>query len=257
MKHSRRRIAAWVLATAAFLFILIAGYFISQTHRTGVSARTALYREQYQWALNCLISEHVFPDGTPVDVTFIKDGDFSHNYFSVCDIDGDGTEELIISYSYASMVGMVYYILQYMPESEDFHVELLAFPGEEIYTNGYITIQASHNQGIGNSFWPYAVFQYDRTQDVYTRIAFVEAWEKATFPTDRLGNVYPDQVDTSGTGYVYRITKAGQDTGDAPWVDYTDYGLFLESTYGNAPIFNMDYLPITEEHIAGLLPTQP
>ena len=55
-------------------------------------------RQKYAESLRDLIRLHEFPNGVPVDTSYVEDDDFSGNQFAVCDIDQDGTEELLISY---------------------------------------------------------------------------------------------------------------------------------------------------------------
>ena len=59
--------------------------------------------------------------------SFVEGDDFSGNQFAVCDIDQDGTEELLISYQDASMAGMVLYVFQYDAGTDAFTTELAEF----------------------------------------------------------------------------------------------------------------------------------
>lgn len=210
-----------------------------------------VYREKYKQALQTLVNDFVYPNGSAVDMSFIEEQDFSENQFAICDMDGDGIEELVISYGDASMAGMAYYVFQYEPESDSFREEIAVWPGVEVYDNGFITVQASHNHGKSGEFWPYAIYEYDPASDTYVLKYAMDAWEKKTFPTDADGNLFPDETDVSGSGYVYYIHEGGYDENTAP-SDKTEYDKIVEHTYGSADAVQIDYTSITKEHIADI-----
>ncbi len=144
----------------------------------------ALLRQKYAESLRDLIRLHEFPNGVPADTSFVEGDDFSGNQFAVCDIDQDGTEELLISYQDASMAGMVLYVFQYDAGTDAFTTELAEFPSVRFYSNGYVAADSSHNQGKGGKFWPYTIYRYDQDTDVYERVAYIDAGRKKCFPTD-------------------------------------------------------------------------
>ncbi len=210
-----------------------------------------LCRQQYQKALNELIENHVFPNGMPADDTFLDESDFTCGDYAVCDIDADGAEELLISYTDAAMAGMVFYIFQYDTATGSFREEFGAFPGVTFYENGYITAEISHNQGMAGDFWPYSIFQYDAATDSYLHVAYIDAWDKNLFPTDYDGAAFPDEADTSNSGfvyYIYRNDAPSDGTQPAP-SDVTEYNRLLDETYGNSDTLQIDYLEITKENI--------
>ncbi len=210
-----------------------------------------LRRQKYREALNELMENLIFPNGMPADDSFLDETDFSYGDFAVCDIDSDGAEELLISWSDATMAGMIFYIFQYDKETDSFREEFGAFPGVTFYENGYITADISHNQGMAGDFWPYSIFQYDKDSDSYLAVAFIDAWDKNLFPTDYDGAVFPDEADTSNSGFVYYIYRnsAAWDGAQPAPSDVTEYNRLLEETYGDCDTIRIDYLEITKENI--------
>lgn len=216
-----------------------------------VSDSATLCRRKYREALHELMENLVFPNGEPADDTFLSEPDFSYGEFAVCDIDSDGAEELLIYYSDATMVGMIFYIFEYDTDTDSFHEEFAAFPAVVFYENGYIKAEISHNQGLAGNFWPYSILKYDSNTDTYLSVAYIDAWDEKTFPTDFNGNAFPAEADTSNSGFVYYIYRDGvvsDKTQPAP-ADVTEYNRLLDETYGNCDEVQIDYRKITEENI--------
>lgn len=44
----------------------------------------------YKQALQTLVNDFVYPNGSAADMSFIEEQDFSENQFAICDMDGDG-----------------------------------------------------------------------------------------------------------------------------------------------------------------------
>lgn len=208
----------------------------------------AQVRQGYQNALNALMVDHVFPDGTEADVTFVENNDFSDNQFAVCDIDGDGVEELILCYTNASMAGNLLGIYQYDPATDSYHTELSEFPSATFYDNGYVKVDWSHNQGMAGDFWPYSLYQYDAAADEYVMVKSVDAWQKSLFPKGLDGTTFPDDVDTSHSGFVYYLYD-GTAEGAADPVDKSALDQLVKDTYGSAQEVNVDYQPLTAENV--------
>lgn len=120
-------------------------------------------REAYVFTLENLYTNHIWPDGTEMDVM----GDISENVFAVYDIDGDGEEELIIKYDTGAMSDMVEAIYDYDSETGSLRQELLDFPSLVFYDNGFIRADASHNQGGDIEAWPYTMYEYHKSSDTY------------------------------------------------------------------------------------------
>lgn len=203
----------------------------------------------YGAALEALLEQHVFPDGT--DAGFDGITPMEDSKFAVYDVDGDGKEELLILYTSASMAGMKGLVLSYNSAAGKLDTELSAYPLLTFYDNGVIREEWSHNQGLGGSFWPYNLYQYNPDKDCYEMVGMVDAWEKSFAPTDGQNNPFPDDVDASGTGMVYYIMTDGQYDNTHP-VDAAEYNQWLNGYLGGAAPCQIEYLPLTQENIAGI-----
>lgn len=202
----------------------------------------------YRAALDALLHQHVLPDGT--DCGYDAASDPAGNRFAVLDVDGDGQDELIVSYTATYMAGQVQGIFGY-DGGERLHTEFIEYPMLTFYGNGVIQAGWSHNQGLADSFWPYSLYRYDAAADSYRCVGMVDAWEKAFVPQDFNGNAFPDDVDESGTGFVYYIMEGGEYETVAP-VDAATYEAWRAAYIGNASELSIAYMPLTDENIAAL-----
>ena len=203
---------------------------------------------EYQEAMQKMLDEKVFPNGDPMYTN--EDDDetvWGDNQFAVTDIDGDGELELLINFGNAPMVGEQFFVFRYDPDSDTFEEELREFPAVTFYDNGYVTVQASHNQGLAGEFWPYAIYRYNADQDAYEQIYYIDAWDKTYFAEDADGNAYPEDVDTSKTGIVYYIYT--DVTKKVAPVDKSVYDEVVADTYGTAAETKVNYQDITQENI--------
>ena len=125
--------------------------------------------------------------------------------------------------------------------------EFSEFPAVDFFDNGYVTVGASHNQGLAGDFWPYEIYKYDADKDAYEMKYYIDAWSKEFFPEDFDGNPYPDAVDTSKTGLVYYIYDDLTKSVDP--VDKSAYDKIVAETYGPAAEVTVDYKDITQENI--------
>ena len=207
--------------------------------------------EKYKEAMRNMLENLVFPNGEQVYTNAeTEDGSgaiWMDNKFAITDIDGDGTDELIINFSNAPAVGEVFYIFEYDRDSDSLKEEFTEFPTPEFYDNGYVTAGASHNQGLAGEFWPYTIYKYDAESDTYAQQYYIDAWNRELFPQDFEGNAYPEATDVSNTGTVYYlyedVTKAAEP------VDKTAYDKLVADTYGSAAKITIDYSDITQENI--------
>lgn len=207
------------------------------------AARLAAYTE----ALETLLNEHRFPEDT--DSRSYFDSEDSADPFALCDVDGDGREELILTYSNTSMAEMNTSIYDYDPEQDALVSEFSAFPSLVFYDNGVIQANWSHNQGRAGNFWPYTLFQYDQASDSYLPLGSVDAWDSALFPEDAEGNPFPETLDVSGTGMLYYLMDYGTyDTSDP--VDEADYLAWRDSFLQGANELEIPYQDLNEENIA-------
>lgn len=216
-----------------------------------LAAENQLCAQKYKEAMENLLANKVFPNG---DKSYTNEGDdtdvWGENDFAITDIDGDSIDELLIQVGNAPTVGEVFYIFQYDSASDSFKDELIEYPAVDFFEGGWLTVQASHNQGMAGDFWPYAIYKYNAEKDVYEQQYYIDAWDRDYFPEDYQGNPYPSDVDTSKTGIVYYLYKDITQAVDP--VDKTEYDKLVADTYGNSTENMVDYQKISAETIAAI-----
>lgn len=175
----------------------------------------------------------------------------SSENFAICDVNGDGKNELIIQRNSTYVAGQVERV--YSANGN----ELLAeYPMTTYYDNGYVTAGWSHNQGVaGDKLWPYTLYRYDGSAGKYVREAAVDGWDKSIRDTylsyDETTIPFPEDVDKDGDGFVYYIIE--EEGGYAPVygepMDYADYALWVARYLGTNRV-DVTYYPLTEKNIA-------
>lgn len=200
----------------------------------------------YFTALENLIQNHTFPDGTEAGEL---SGDMSENMFAIYDVDNDGKDELIIMYSGTIIAGMTEYVFGYDDETGALQTELQEFPPVTFYNNGIVKVLWSHNQGRAGEFWPYNMYQYNRDSDSYVLVGMVDAWDKNIPGTDSQNNPFPSDIDKSETGFVYYIMKDGQYDDTHP-VDVSEYNEWVNDYIEDALEIQIQYMDLTEENIS-------
>lgn len=210
--------------------------------------------EKYKEAMQNMLDNRVFPNGEQVyggaETEDSAGSIWTDNKFAIADIDGDGTDELIINFSNAPAAGEVFYIFEYDEASDSLKEEFTEFPTPEFYDNGYVTAGASHNQGMAGDFWPYTIYKYDAESDTYVQQYYIDAWDKELYPQDFEGNAYPDEIDTSSTGTVYYLYEDVTKAVDP--VDKTAYDKLARDTYGSAAEVTIVYSDISQENIEAI-----
>lgn len=178
----------------------------------------AQIRHYYGGVLSQIIAARQLPDGeldtSSLDAGF---GEMRDNRFAVTDIDGDGREELIVSYTNACMAGMMEIIYDYDPVSGELKREFTQWPALTYYDNGIIKAEASHNHSRGE-FWPFALYRYQAESDAYVQIAYVNTWDKEFSAEWDEGQPFPEELDTDGDGTLFNITEGAEAS-----YEYEDY----------------------------------
>lgn len=213
--------------------------------------KTAQIRHYYSGVLSGLASAWQLPD-MEVDTSSLEQGfgEMRDNTFAVTDIDGDGREELIISYGSASMAGMFEVIYDYDPQSGQLRQEFLNFPSITYYDNGVIIAQASHNHSRGEDFWPVAYYRYQAERDSYEWIGYADTWSKTwseMFDGDER-KLFPEELDVDGDGILYNIQTGSPDAVSYNYEDYcynkADYEEWHRSVMAGANEIRIDTKPL-------------
>ena len=200
----------------------------------------------YTAALENLIQNHILPDGTDAGTQY---GDMAENKFDVCDVDNDGREELLLFYSTTSEGGWAGFVLGYDTEIKKLQTELRESTLLKFYDNGIIKAKWGHNQRLGGDFWPYSLYQYAPDSDSYVFVGMVDAWDKNYPGEDNHKDLFPSDIDKSGTGFVYYIMEDRQYDNTHP-VDESEYNEWINGYIGNASEIQIRYMDLTEENIS-------
>ena len=148
----------------------------------------------YKAAVEKLVNDKVFPNGE--DTGFADDssfGDMGENRYAIADVDSDGKDELIISFTTAPVAGEAEQVYGYNDADGTLKLKLNEFPQVTYYTNGIAEVGWSHNQGwAGDRLWPYSLFFYNADKDEYEMRYSVDAWDKALADKDADGNLYSE-----------------------------------------------------------------
>lgn len=192
----------------------------------------------------------ILPDGSPLDYIGMEAAE--NNRFAIIDIDGDGQEELLLCWDYASMAGSVEFVFGY--NDGEIHTELQKFPRLTFYDNGIVEGGWSHNQGLAGEFWPYDIFRYDAERDVYQSYGSIDAWDRSVLDVNYKGEPFPENIDIDGDGIVYYFFPADWDghVEEIPLIDGAEYEEWRNDYLNGAEEISIDFQQLTEENIAAL-----
>ncbi len=202
-------------------------------------------KEAYYSVLDKLYTTYTLPDGT--DLSYDGILDLSDNCYAIYDIDYDGQEELIIIWDTTYTAGQSVIVYGYDSAAGKVRTELWQYPLQIFYDNGVVEVGLSHNQGLASvmpenvDFWPYFLYQYDKSTDTYVQRALVDAWNKAYRETDYEGNAFPDDIDADGDGVVY-LVEVGE---NQEWMDAEAYHAWRDSYIGGANEVEIPYEKMT------------
>lgn len=198
----------------------------------------------YKAAVEKLVNDKVFPNGE--DTGFADDssfGDMGENRYAIADVDSDGKDELIISFTTAPVAGQAERVYGYDEAAGALKQELNEFPQVTYYTNGIAEAGWSHNQGwAGDRLWPYSLFFYNADKDEYEMRYSVDAWDKTLADKDADGNPYPADIDKENAGYVVILTE-GTET---RYISASEYETWRSDTLGGAQKIDIEYKPVTD-----------
>lgn len=212
----------------------------------------------YERVLEQFYTDHITPDGQELWLDEPNFGYIQENTFAIADVDSDGIEELILTFSTAPMAGMCTWVIGYDAQTDSIYVELSIFPAVDFYTGGLLEAGWSHNQGLaGDILWPYSVLHYRPEERSYQVTAHVDAWDKNLCDTASDGKPFPDEVDTDNIGAVYLITT---ETPDGLWetdtVSRAVYEAWHAAIRGDAKPIELEYLNTTLDNIHAVSPTE-
>lgn len=202
-------------------------------------------RRAYAAALERVVRELVLPDGS--DYSGGEYPNMEENQFAVCDVDGDGEEELILLYTTTMTAGHRGYVCSWEEETGELDIQLMDYPLFTFYESGAVQGGWSHNQGKGGSFWPYDLYRYDASLDAYVDVGSVDAWDASL-----ISEGYPADADVSGSGFVYYIETDSSIDWEEP-LDASIYEAWRYVYVRDGREIQPEYLALTEENIQRLL----
>lgn len=167
----------------------------------GSEAQLQAYRD----ALQFLYTDYSLPGGYEVGYDSVYD--LSDNKFAIYDIDGDGSQELVIRYGTTYNAGNTCAIYDYDEAADSLKEELIEYISVSLDESGNLIAGASHAHGLGSGglLWPYTLYRYEPATDTYEQVVYVDTWEKQYYPQDFDGNPFPDVTDEDGDGVVYLL----------------------------------------------------
>lgn len=173
------------------------------------------------------------------------EGNISENQFAIADIDSDDREELIVRVTNPEKIYKKFEIVLDVDKAGNPFEELREFPNITYYSNGNATALLSHSQGFSGDFPPYTLYQYDNNLDGFAQVVTVSAMDKKLMEEMEVADIYPEDADTSHSGFVYYIGS------DNP-VDVTEYENWCQSWQNHASVLEIPFQTITEEHIKNI-----
>ena len=206
-------------------------------------------RSAYAAVLTGLVKDGVFPDGTPYEP---PGRDTEQNRFSICDVDGDGADELVLCYTSTITAGHRGLIYGFDEASGAVYEALAEYPLLTFYRNGAVEAGWSHSQGYaGDSFWPYNLWQYDPATDAYVSAGAADAWDRRCKETG-----FPAALDRDGDGMLYQLFLTEEDwrryQDPEAYVDGNAYRAWRDACIGDAEAVEIPYTDLTPEHVAAL-----
>ena len=209
-------------------------------------------RTLYAQVLTTLLDENLLPGEINYPGRYIgtvaERKAMAENQFAVCDVDGDGREELVLQYNTAIMIAGMRALIYDTDENGGLRLQFSEFPNLTFYDNGAIQAGLSHNQGQAGDFWPYTLYVYDPGSDLYRDVGTVDAWSRDYRPQN-----YPADTDTSGTGFVYYVYRdIDTEYGVLPPVDESEYLLWREEYLAGAAELELPWQSLTAEQIQTL-----
>lgn len=213
----------------------------------GEEARHAFGAVLWQALLNGSL-----PDGGQLD--YIDAQSAADNQFALCDVDGDGEEELLLYWTQAAMAGQRLEVFGF--GGDGVYSQLTAFPQTTFYDNGVAREDWSHDQGLsGADFWPYFLHVWQEEDDCYRAAGAAVAWSRESGGTQR---EFPAEADGDGDGTVYFLLPA-----DESWryeeqvpayepLDGPEYEAWREGYLAGAREISIPLQALSEENIAAL-----
>lgn len=183
----------------------------------------------------------------------VTDVNMSENKFALADIDADGYDELIVYYITTAVAGHTGSIYDYNEETGECYLKLCEYPLLSFYENGALEAGWSHNQGYAGDFWPYTLYVYDKENDTYKVVGFVDAYDRSLYELNKdalENNPFPYDIDVDENGFVYYLYDDGlSDYQLIPAVDDDAYQAWLQEYTQGSRKLEISFYGVTEDNI--------
>lgn len=211
----------------------------------------ASMEQMYHAALDTILTYRLYPDGSEVMV--LPGSDLSANRFAICDVDGDGADELIYLHTDSPMSGMLVLVYGYDSLSGDIYQELREFPALDFFGNGVVLASVSPDRVVSGRFWPYSIYRYDAQARTYRHVASVDAVDRGLRSVDYdEATAFPEGVDLDLDGLIYSITPAGSAQPNAP-IDGPEYEAWLVGILDGGTPLELPFQALTPDNVAAVL----
>ena len=208
------------------------------------AGHNAKAEEAYLRALEDVVTQGMLPGGTTFDVLGYGEGDWTNRY-AICDIDGDGKNELIIRIADTIMASITENIYSYDEEGDAILQELWACPVCQYYNDG-LAVESGWSHGTGmetGDFWPFNAFVYDPETDTYELAGFASQYTLERMQEMGREAEFPADADEDCNGIVYQISN-GED--ELFFADDTVYQEWREGIFGTGDPIDLPWHELSE-----------
>lgn len=204
-------------------------------------------KEAFEFALNNFLVNQVVP-GDTYQLSYNKEfGSIADNTFAICDLNDDGSDELIVKWLTADLRDRLTVVCRYDERTKVLNQCLIESGATDFYNDGkVIALWADPGNNYGKYFWPYSLYEYDKREGQYKKICMVSAWSKEIKPVDSDGNPYPADVDKENAGEVYLINELSKS--DLSTVSRKEYEKWINNITKSGKL-NIPYKNLTRENI--------
>ena len=167
------------------------------------------------------------------------------NSFAIYDVDDDGSEELVVSFSGLSAAENRMYVFDYRKD-RGAYCEAEFFYRDTRFYRGCAKVNSAKNQGPTGTFWPYVLYMYNPEDDSYEEYGSISAVDSSYLGTF-LGWDFPQEKDLDKDGVVFRLKLPDKDDYDT--IDNTEYEKWRDSILDEETKKDIGLVPITDENV--------
>ena len=171
--------------------------------------------------------------------------DIEENDFSICDINQDGIDDLIVSFSNTYTVGMYTGVWTFDKNTNSVVQYAKLGVSCDFYNNGTVKVNASHNQSFGQEVWPYTLYHYDNNQHEYVSYANAYCVEKKY---DYNEIEYSIDKDIDKDGVIYYFETDGQKES----LTLEEYSLYVDKYIPESSKINLNWNKLNYDNIFAL-----